>query len=73
VLNSELAEAVGERDRLRADVVDCENRIQYLDEVVKAKEQERDHLMINYRKLIAEHEKMDVSLKLSSEESNNMK
>ncbi|KAI8809575.1 hypothetical protein BJ742DRAFT_771051 [Cladochytrium replicatum] len=73
VLNSELTEAVNQRDRFRAELDECERHMQLLEEVVISKDRERDQLMGSYRKLIAEHEKLDFIVRTSSEESTNMR
>lgn len=44
-----------------------------MEDVLKTKEQEKDHLMTSYRKIIADHEKLDLTLKSSSEDGNQMR
>ena len=73
MLNSELVEVAAERDRNRAELSECERQVQYLDELCRVKEQEKEQLMASYRKLISEHERLDLTLKSSAEESDSMR
>eukprot|EP00842_Homolaphlyctis_polyrhiza_P003830 jgi/Hompol1/4448/HPOL_000210-RA len=66
-------QATLERDQYKAELAECDRQIQYLDELIATKEQEKDQLMASYRKLISEHERLDLSLRMSGENSNNMK
>ncbi|KNC96052.1 uncharacterized protein SPPG_08646 [Spizellomyces punctatus DAOM BR117] len=73
MLNGELAEVASDRERLRAELAETERQVQLLDELVQAKDQERERLFAAYRKLVAEHERLDVGVRLAGEESNNMR
>ena len=46
-------------------------KVNYLDQLVLTKDQEREQIMLSYKKLINEHEKLDVTYKYSTEENNN--
>lgn len=72
-LHSEITQVVSDREHCKEELVECERRIQYIEDVLRSKEQEKDHLMSSYRKLISEYEKLDLVTKGSSEESNNMR
>lgn len=72
-LNSELANTVGERDRYISELNECERQVQYLDELCRVKEQEKDQLMSSYRKLIGEHEKLELIFQSNAEDANNIK
>ncbi|TPX37474.1 hypothetical protein SmJEL517_g00561 [Synchytrium microbalum] len=73
VLNGELSEAIAERDHLRNEMVEAERQNNYLEEVARGREQEKDVLMVSYRKLIAEHEKLEGSIRAVNEDGNNMR
>ncbi|TPX64074.1 hypothetical protein SpCBS45565_g06173 [Spizellomyces sp. 'palustris'] len=73
MLNGELAEVASDRERLRAELAETERQVQLLDELVQAKDQERERLFAAYRKLATEHERLDVGVRLAGEESNNMR
>ncbi|KAL5033378.1 hypothetical protein BDV3_000368 [Batrachochytrium dendrobatidis] len=73
VLNAELVEASTERDRYKADVTECDRQLRYLDELIRGKDQEKDQLMVSYRKLISEHERLDIAMQTASEEGNHVK
>jgi len=46
-------------------------KVNYLDQLVLTKDQEKEQIMLSYKKLINEHEKLDVTYKYSTEENNN--
>lgn len=73
MLHSEMSEVGGERDRFKEELTECERHIQYLEDVLASKDHERDLLMSSYRKLISDHEKLDMTMKCTSEESNTMR
>ncbi|KAJ3300836.1 hypothetical protein HK104_000030 [Borealophlyctis nickersoniae] len=73
ILNGELAELASDRERYKAELAECERQVQYLDELIRTKEQEREHLVASYRKLAGEHERLDVTLRTFTEESNTMR
>ncbi|KAI8906492.1 hypothetical protein DFJ77DRAFT_190419 [Powellomyces hirtus] len=73
LINSELADIGQERDRLKDELVESERQIQQLDELLLAKDQERDHLFAAYRKLAGEHERLDLGVKVAGEESSSMR
>lgn len=64
---------MGERDRYIAELNECERQVQYLDELCRVKEQEKDQLMTSYRKLIGEHEKLELIFQSNAEDTNNIK
>lgn len=64
---------MGERDRYISELNECERQVQYLDELCRVKEQEKDQLMTSYRKLIGEHEKLELIFKSNAEDTNNIK
>ncbi|TPX46008.1 hypothetical protein SeMB42_g03840 [Synchytrium endobioticum] len=73
VLNGELSEAIADRDHLRAELGEFERQNQYLEEVARGREQEKDILMSSYRKLISDHEKLEGSVRAANEDGNNMR
>ncbi|KAH6564305.1 hypothetical protein BASA83_011775 [Batrachochytrium salamandrivorans] len=73
VLNAELVESTVERDRYKAEVVECDRQLRYLDELIRGKDQEKDQIMASYRKLISEHERLDIALQSVSEEGDHVK
>ena len=73
VLNAELVDASVERDKLRAELGEADRQLQYLDELIRTKDEEKDQLMTSYRKLISDYERVDFTLKASNEDNNNIK
>jgi hypothetical protein len=73
MLNAELSNIVNERDKFLAELSECEKQVHYLDELCRVKDQEKEQLMNSYRKLIGEHERLDVILKGSSDETDNLR
>lgn len=72
-LNQELCTVASQRDGLRANLQDAENRINYLDQVIAGKEEERSQLMTNYRKVIAESEYAKTDLRVADESNQQLK
>ncbi|KAJ3089136.1 hypothetical protein HK102_007124 [Quaeritorhiza haematococci] len=73
ILTSELTQVSSDRDRLKSELEECEKHIRFLEGAVEAKETERDQIMMTYRKLISEHEKLELQMRTSSEEGSNMR
>jgi chromosome segregation ATPase len=72
-LNSELVHVAGERDRFKSELTECERQIQYLDELCRVKDQEKDHHTLSYRKLIADHEKLNIAQESSRQECDGLR
>lgn len=51
-------------------MTECERQIKYLDELIQQKDTEKDKIKESYRKLIAEHERVDLNCKLFDQEIN---
>ena len=64
---------VGDRDGLKQELTECENQITYLNEVIRTKDQERDHLMNSYRKAISDNDRFDLNIRSSSEEISSLR
>lgn len=73
ILNGELGECSGLRDRYHGELVECEGQVHSLNELVKGKEEERNELMANYRKLIGEHERLDIAYRTKIEELDHLR
>jgi type IV secretory pathway VirD2 relaxase len=66
-------QVVSDREKLKMDLADCYHQIQFLDELIRSKDQEKDHLMNSYRKILEENERAELGLRLSSEENSNIR
>ena len=73
ILSGELGEASSVRDRYRAELIECESQLGTLNEFIKMKEDEKQEIMTNYRRIIADHEKLEVSYRSNIDESNNLR
>ncbi|KAJ3200071.1 hypothetical protein HDU67_002326 [Dinochytrium kinnereticum] len=73
ILNGELAEAVNERDRHQSDLKECDKQIHILNEVIANKDREKDQIFTAYRKLIAEHDRLEVAHRSSVEDTNTLR
>ncbi|KAJ3035122.1 hypothetical protein HDV00_004293 [Rhizophlyctis rosea] len=72
-LNAELSQLATERDGLKAEFHDCQLRVQYLEDLNRSKDRDHNHLLSQYRRLAGEHEKLELTLRTFSQESNVMK
>ncbi|KAJ1560903.1 hypothetical protein HK405_005560, partial [Cladochytrium tenue] len=66
-------EVVDDRDKLKTELSECENQIAYLNEIIRSKDQEKDHLVSSYRKLIADNDRLDITMKTSGEEISSLR
>ena len=73
ILNGELSETASTRDKYRAELTELELQLNSLNEFVKSKDDEKNELMSNYRKLIADHERLDVAFRGNLEELNHLR
>ncbi|KAJ3301907.1 hypothetical protein HDV03_000235 [Kappamyces sp. JEL0829] len=73
ILNGELGETSSARDRYRAELAQCESELAKLNELVKAKDEEKHEVLVNYRKLIADFERLDLAHRSNVEEGNNLR
>lgn len=73
ILNSEMGEASSVRDKYRSELIECETQLENLNELVLAKEEEKKEVLNNYRKLIADHERLEHTYRSNMEESNNLR
>ena len=61
MLNAELAQMTSERDALRADLQDHYARVLYVEELVRAKESEKQEIISSYRNVAEAHSKLEAS------------
>jgi hypothetical protein len=61
------------RNQLLAKLEDKENHVKYLNNLIVTKDQEKEILMDSYRKLLDKQQKLDNSIRNTSQESNNLK
>ncbi|KAJ3322105.1 hypothetical protein HDV06_003556 [Boothiomyces sp. JEL0866] len=73
ILNSELTIATQTRDQYQAELRDCDIQIQQLNKLILGKDTEHQQLIITYHKVINDHEKLELILRSSTEEMNNLK
>lgn len=73
ILSGELGEASSVRDRYRSELVECENQLGTLNEFIKSKDEEKQEIMTNYRRVIADHERLEVAYRSNIEEANNLR
>ncbi|KAJ3257999.1 hypothetical protein HK103_004133 [Boothiomyces macroporosus] len=73
ILNSELSMASQTRDQYQAELRDCDIQIQQLNKLILGKDTEHQQLILSYHKVISEHEKLELVLRSSTEEMNNLK
>jgi phage shock protein A len=52
---------VTERDALKCELTECDRQLQYLDQLIRNKDVDTQQLMHSYRKLIADHEKLELA------------
>jgi chromosome segregation ATPase len=71
ILNTDSSKVAAERDRLKAEVKECERQLQYLDQLIRSKDSESHQLMQSYRKLISDHEKQEHALLSANDEVKN--
>jgi hypothetical protein len=55
------------------DMVDCEHRIQFLDDLIRKKDKESQHLSSSYRKLLSDNERMELRLKSDENDLSNLR
>lgn len=67
LLQQDLTQVFQERERFKKELEECEKQIEHLEHVMKETDQERHQSMISYRKLIIEHERLDMLYKRSEE------
>jgi chromosome segregation ATPase len=68
VLNGEMQQVCSLRDQLQSEVQECDRQITQLNEFVRGKDEEKHQLLVNYRKLIGEHERLDIQYRTQIEE-----
>lgn len=68
ILNTSASKVASERDALKAELRECDRQLQYLDQLIRNKDIEAQQLMQSYRKLIADHEKLDVAMSISQDD-----
>jgi chromosome segregation ATPase len=73
MLNGELHQVCNARDKLQSEVQECDRQISQLNEFIRSKDEEKHQLLVNYRKLISEYERMDIQYRSSVEETNNLR
>jgi hypothetical protein len=61
------------RNQLLTELKDKESHVKYLNDLIAAKDQEKEALMDSYHKLLDEQQKLDNTVRSSSQESNNLK
>ena len=61
------------RNQLLAELEDRENQVKYFNDLISTKDQEKEALMDSYHKLLDEQQKLDSTVRNSSQESNNLK
>jgi len=71
ILNKELTDYANSKNEMDEEIKILTEKVNYLDQLVLTKDQEREQIMLSYKKLINEHEKLDVTYKYSTEENNN--
>jgi chromosome segregation ATPase len=73
ILNGELRDCAAARDQYRAELSECERQLNQLNELIRSKDDEKQEVLINYRKLIADFERLDLAHRSHSEEGNHLK
>ncbi|KAJ3414954.1 hypothetical protein HDV05_005785 [Chytridiales sp. JEL 0842] len=73
ILTNELSEVVSDRERLQMELSDKTQEVHYYEELVRVKEEEKEHLMSSYRKLIEQNERAELGLRMSAEENSNIR
>jgi chromosome segregation ATPase len=63
ILNSELHKVSNASEKYRGELMETDNQIQNLNEFIKTRDDEKQQFLINYRKLIMAHEKLDQNLR----------
>ncbi|KAJ3118488.1 hypothetical protein HDU96_001307 [Phlyctochytrium bullatum] len=73
ILTGELSELSSEKERILKDLKDCDRQINSLTDVITTKDHEREQLLMAYRKLIAEHDKLELSHNSAVEDANTLR
>ncbi|KAJ3033382.1 hypothetical protein HK097_004862, partial [Rhizophlyctis rosea] len=72
-LNGELAQLTSTHETLKSTTHDTHLRISYLEDLLQSKDRDYNHLLSQYRKIAADHERLETTLRAFSQESNVLK
>ncbi|GBC10512.1 hypothetical protein RclHR1_00970013 [Rhizophagus clarus] len=70
---NQFTEVTKHRNQLLAKLEDKENHVKYLNNLIITKDQEKEILMDSYRKSLEQQQKLDNTIRNTSQESNNLK
>ncbi len=73
MLQQDLTQVFQEREQFKKELEACERQIEHLERTMKETDQERHQSMISYRKLIIEHERLDMLYKRSEDSAGSMR
>lgn len=71
ILHSESNKVAAERDQYKSELRECDRQLEYLDQLIRSKDEEGQQLMHSYRKIISEREQIEVSINSSQEDLKN--
>ena len=71
LLHAESRKVTADRDRFSSEIRECERQLQYLDQLIRNKDEENQKLMQSYRKVISDYEKLEINLATNNEDLKN--